>query len=544
MIAKKFFCAILLVLLVSSLYAEIDIYFSPDGGFAPVNNERRIQMMDGTTRLANLNDALLAMIDNIERGSTFKMSMYSFDILEIQEAMIRAARDRGVKIKLLMDAIMGYTVAMRAPFYARILEEHRLAKEENREFDFQVREMKPESMKDRGRFVKLPDGTERVGTMHEKFGFIIPRGCKIPLHGFCGSANITGLAGTMYAENRVFFTDEPGMGRQLAEEFARLWNEYGTNVTEVCQTEIFIPAPKNTAEVQIISNAKPVDEEGFQRIDKHILDMMEKVYRNGGDISIAMFSFTHKVLADKLIELAERHRNNNITIRLLVDLQQMDIGVQKDSQVPYLEKMIKLKRLNNFEIRYRWRSNVYTWDYGNTNTFALLHWRDPLLHHKCMIVNKNRMSLGSYNWTWGGELRNFENVMLYNGTMRTHKAIIDRFLAEFDIIWNSMKPEGKPTKVYGKQDPQVVLAPHGIALKQKIEAAFHDPDCRAIMNLIDPYVPFKPAVPVKVERFVCTFDLLEEKTGLDPKVLKEKIEILEDATLILLNEENAYVLAD
>lgn len=542
MIAKKYAILLSIIAYSTTLFASIDIYFSPNGGFAPVNNERTIQMADGSVRPANLNDALLSLIEHIEPGSTIKMAMYSFDIKPIQDALIAAARDREVHVKLLMDAIMGYTAAMRAPFYQKILAEHAKAKAEGRVFDFQVREMKPQSMKDRGRFVVLADGTERVGTMHEKFAIILPRGCKIPLHGFCGSANVTGLAGTMYGENRVFFHDEPAMGRQLAEEFARLWNEYGSNVTEVTQTESYVPANVGYTDVHIISNSKPVNEDELQKLDVYILDMLEKVYKRGGEINIAMFSFTHHLIADKLLDLAERYPE--VTIKLLVDMQQMDLADQKDSLVPKMERMIKIKRLNNFQIRYRWRSNAFTWDH-ESDSFKLLHFRDPLLHHKCGIVNRNRMALGSFNWTWGGERRNFENIMLYNGTMKEQKQIIDRFLAEFDTLWDSLKVDGKVTKQFSRTDPQVVTAKQGFAIREQIRAAFNDPDCKKIMDIIDPYIPFNPNVPPAPRVHIpCTFEYLLEQTKLSENVLKEKIDILENATLILCNEAKEYVLAD
>jgi len=494
--------------------AEIEIYLAPNGGFSKRNSERTVIMKDGTKVPATLNNTLIQLIESTEDGGIIKIAMYSFSYKPVQEALLDAGK-RGIKVKLILDASAEWTKDIRKEFCDAIFKETEKAKQENKVFDFQVKEILPKAMMDRGRFKREPD-LLIIGTMHEKFGIFFPKGCKIPLNGFCGSANVSGSASDVYGENRVIFHNEPSMGRQLAEEFARLWNEYSSPVTENCQSESFIPSTTDLTEVQIISNSKPLDEENMQRIDTYLIKMMEQVNRQGGTIDIAIFSFTHEVLANKLLELAENYPN--IKIRLLMDLNQMELTESNPGILgPYLLKAVEFKGLTNFEIRFKWRSNAFAWD-PQKGSGQLIHFRNPLLHHKAMIVNRSKMAIGSYNWSSSAEYRNFENVMLFHGDVPEHQKIIDCFLAEFDLIWGNLKDDKAITARIDY--PQVVTGPQGRKLKAMICKAFDDPDCRKIMEALDGRTAG-----------VSEPDLVA-KTGLSLEKIQEKTAALVQTTLI------------
>lgn len=463
------------------LSAEIEIYFSPKGGFSPKNNNRTVTLKDGRTVHADLNNALIEMIENTKEGSTIKIAMYAFGYRPVLDVLVDAAKTRNIKVKLILDSIAEWTREMHKELRDRILAEHESAKKEGRTFDFQLKEIFPQAMVDRGRWKKIQNDVLIYGTMHEKFGIFFEKDSKIPAHGFCGSANISWSAGEVFAENRVFFKNEPSMGRQLAEEFARLWNEFGTDVTKNCQSEIFLPATTHLGDVQIISNAKPLDEENWQRIDKVLLDLMEQVNPKNGTLDVAIFSFTHTGLAERLLELAERYPG--IKIRILMDQTQM-VGTDNHQGVlgPYMERVAEFKGLKNLEIRYKWRANIYAWN-PDTQSCELIHWRNLLLHHKCLVVNGKRMGLGSYNWSGSAEFRNFENVMVFFGELPEQQKIIDRFMYEFEFIWNSPKPEGKlQAKIV---IPQVISGTKGRELKAIIVKTYSDPDCKKLMEILD-----------------------------------------------------------
>lgn len=531
--SRKILTTLFLLSFVFSLFisAELEIYFSPKGGFSPNNNHRMVTLKDGRTVHADLNNALIEMIENTKEGSTIKIAMYAFGYRPVLDVLVDAAKTRNIKVKLILDSIADWTREMHKEVRDRIAAEHESAKQENRVFDFQLKEILPQAMVDRGRWKKIQNDVIIYGTMHEKFGIFFEKDSKIPLHGFCGSANISWSAGEVFAENRVFFKNEPSMGRQLAEEFARLWNEFGTELTKNCQSEIFLPAQTYLGDVQIISNAKPLDEENWQRIDKVLLDLMEQVNPQNGTLDVAIFSFTHTGLAEKLLELAERYPN--IKVRILMDQTQM-VGTDNHQGVlgPYMEKAAEFKNLKNFEIRYKWRANIYAWD-PQLQKCELIHWRNLLLHHKCLVVNGKRMGLGSYNWSTSAEFRNFENVMVFFGEVPEHQKIIRRFMDEFEFIWNSPRPQGKLKEKIVV--PQVISGPKGRELKQIIVTVYEDPDCKKIMEILD------------TNPDGCKESSLLKSTGLTTEVLREKTDKLEKATLIFSRvegEENLYQLAD
>lgn len=529
---KKIFLIFLMFIVGLLLQAEIEIYFAPNGGFAKNNNIRTITMKNGAVVPATLNNSLLQLLENTENGGTIKIAMYSFSYRPVQEALIDAAKNRQIKVKLIMDGVMDWSQKIREEFRVAILDEHAAAKKEGRIFDFQLKETSKDAMKIRGRYkFEREKKLDLYGSMHEKFGLCFPKGCKIPLTGFCGSANVSASASDVYAENRVIFYNEPAMGRQLAEEFARLWNEYGTAVTDNCESESFIPATTNLTEVQIISNSKPLDEENIQRIDRHIMNMMELADRNDGSIEIAIFSFTHQALAEKILNIAES--NPNMKVRILMDQSQLfNTETNPGALGMYLMRNVELKDLKNVEIRFKWRSNAYAWD-TETNSPQLIHFRNPLLHHKCMIVNRNRMALGSYNWSSSAEFRNFENVMFFHGDVPEHSQVIGRFVDEFDIMWNNLKPQGPATQKISP--PQVVTGTQGIQLRESILQALTDDACRKIMDVLD------------TRNAGCTEEDLQRLTGLDISIVKSAIVKLQNVTLVsprIKDQKTLYQLAD
>lgn len=529
---KKICLILSLLVFALLLQAEIEIYFAPNGGFAQNNNIRTITMKDGTVVTASLNDTLLQLLESTEEGGTIKIAMYSFSYRPVQEALINAAKNRQIKVKLLMDGVVDWSQKIREEFTVMIMEEHEKAKKEGRIFDFQLKQISKAAMKVRGRYkFEREKNLDLYGSMHEKFGLIFPKGCKIPLTGFCGSANVSASASDVYGENRVIFHNEPSMGRQLAEEFARLWNEYGTPITDNCESESYIPVFTNISDVQIISNSKPLDEENTQRIDRFIMNMMEEADRNNGSIDIAIFSFTHQGLADKILNIAES--NPNMKVRLLMDQNQMyNTEMNPGALGMYLIRSVEIRNLSNVEIRFKWRSNAYAWN-PEKNAPELIHFRNPLLHHKCMIVNRNRMSLGSYNWSSGAEFRNFENVMLFHGDVPEHQKIISRFVDEFDTIWSKLKPQGPANQKV--VHPQVVTAAHGLQLREAILTALSDEACRKIMDVLD------------TRNSGCTEVELQKLAGLDPATVSDRLRKLQDVTLVsprTKDDKILYQLAD
>ncbi|HEY9071075.1 MAG TPA: phosphatidylserine/phosphatidylglycerophosphate/cardiolipin synthase family protein, partial [Candidatus Ozemobacteraceae bacterium] len=460
----------------------IEVYFGPGGGFAAGNRERAITRPDGSLASATLSQALIEQIDAAQPGSRLKICSYSMSEMPTLDALVRAA-DRGVQVRLLLDAAAEWTADSREKIIRRLRGARDAARKENRTFDVQVRFVTAQTMRDRNRAKTLRDGRTIVGTMHEKFGLFYPPGSPVPIDGFCGSANISPTSDQIYAENRVFFKNRPVVLRQLQEEFARLWNEYGVTVFGPSSSESFIPVDAPAGDVAILFNAEPVDETALTRIDEALLRMIRSVTPSAsGSLDLVMFSLTDRELATAILDQAARCPAAKF--RLLLDMGQIDDSNPESSiMAPGLEREIASRGLKNVEIRYKWRSNAVGFD-PEKQEIGLVSFRNLFLHHKVLVVDKSRMAMGSYNWSGAGEDMNFEDVMLFDGRYPDHQPVIDRFLAEVDTVWNSRRPAAPPNRPL-KNVPQTVTGPEGRELLAKTIRLLRDPIHLAIVQRLD-----------------------------------------------------------
>ena len=200
---------------------DVNIYYGPRGGFSKINNSRVLHFSDKSTRPATLANALVHFIDGLEAGSSAKICMYSMSDYNTLDEMIKAAATKGIKFQLLLDGVSTWAQASRDRIVKKVQEAAEKAKAENRPFDFKIAAVTTAAMKRNGRESKLEDGTLIYGTMHEKFGVFYAPGNPVPHSCFNGSANISPTSDQIYAENRVFFNDQPAVARQLAEEIGR-----------------------------------------------------------------------------------------------------------------------------------------------------------------------------------------------------------------------------------------------------------------------------------------------------------------------------------
>ena len=499
------------------LVAEpIEIYFGPGGGFAPMNRERAITRPDGSLASATLSQALIEQIDAAKPGSLMKICSYSMSENSATEALVRAA-ERGVRVRLLLDAAAEWTADSREKIITRLRKAREEARQADRAFDFQARFVTGQTMKDRDRTRTLKDGRLIVGTMHEKFGLFYPPSSPVPLDGFCGSANISPTSDQIYAENRVFFKNRPVVLRQLQEEFARLWNEYGVTMFGPTTSEPFIPADAPPGDVAILCNAEPIDETAFTRIDEALLRMIRSVSPTAsGSLDLAMFSLTDRELAMAIIDQAARCPAARF--HLLFDLGQIDdSNPQASIMAPGLEREVASRGLKNVEIRYKWRSNAFGFD-PEKQEIGLVSFRNLFLHHKVLVVDRSRMAIGSYNWSGAGEDMNFEDEMMFDGRFPDHQPVVDRFMAEFDTVWNSRRPANLPAEPV-RNAAQTVTGPEGRELQKKIINLLQDPVNLSITQRLD-------------RGAFATFEQLREKSGISASELQRRLRDLMSGTLL------------
>lgn len=564
---------LVLTLCAATAMAQMEVYFAPDGGFAPSNRNRVIVTPDGKQLSPTLNNAVRDLVERVQPGGEIKIAMYAFSDKGMQDMLIKAAFERRIRVKLILDGVADWTKDIRRDICARVAEERKKAPGFLSR-KFQIKVIYPGAFVARGRVRRLKTGEDIFGTMHEKFGVFYQPGMRVPFDSFGGSSNISYGSDQNFAENRFVFRNDPVVARQYAEEFARLWNEYGTDALGNAESEPYIPADPVAGSVGLIFNGEPVDEERYHQIDEEILRTLDKVRYKDGTIDIFMFSWTHFQIAERLLEIAQRFPT--VRIRVLMDQTQLVADEERRGVLgPYLEDKAKEIGLTNFEIRYKWRSNVFFWEEpelsqaeiaakaaaknaettadsvridpaidgvpGSTPTttppvvkekpaarVAQIHWRNLILHHKVLMVNRNLMVAGSYNWSSSAERRNLENVMIFNGAYPGHQGIVDRMEAEFDFLWESLYSPGpfdaKVTR------PQVVTGPQGRERTALVIATLEKPNMKPIMELLD--------------RQDSTFDEIVRATRLKADIVRTCLQDLVQAGMIFSQNGKKYGLAD
>lgn len=502
-----------LISLCTAVFAvDVKFYLSPNGGFSPYNNQRTITLKDGTVIPATLNNGVLDLIQRTPAGGVIKIVMYNFDLKPVLDELINRAYYDNVQVKLIFDNAADWTEENVKKVIESVRNTEQKAKSEGRSFDYQIKVCTAKTFEMFRRSYKLDTGKQIYGTMHEKFGVFYNDRSDVPIHCFMGSANISRSSDDTFAENRLFFFDDPAMSRVFANQFARLWNYHSV-------ARAGTPTPERIYQVtekpmfETIFNIEPkkdlLDYE-YHQIDKRIIELLDTVKRDGS-VDIAMFSFTHRDIADKIIEMAQKRPN--ATFRLLFDHSMIEAGPERlGLMAPVLEEKIKELKLKNIEIRYKYRCNAYGWN-KDTKKIELDHFRSYLLHHKVIVVNKQTMLFGSYNWSGSAEVRNTENAFVITSDNRFGKDIIMRFLLEYDYLWNRRFED--PTC----DTPYVLSGPYGRELQTKICETLTDFDPSRVRFQLDKNGPM-------------TLEKLAEKSKLPRPKLIEALGRLMGAKLV------------
>lgn len=507
----KTFLFIVFVFFSRSVFAEpIDIYFGPGGGFSPESRNREIRFPDGRVASPTLTQAVLSMIEQTENGGVIKICTYSMSDMDTLEALITACRDRQIQVKLLMDAAANWTEKSRKQILDRVRAEKRAARDARKSVDFQVKVVPAWAMQDRNRSRVLDDGKRIVGTMHEKFGVFYQPGMAVPIHAFCGSANLSYTSDQIYAENRIVFYNCPAVARQLQEEFARLWNEYGIALSGPCKSEAFIPVEPVWGDAAIYFNAEPENENFLTKIDSKLRAIIDQVKEDGGHLDLTMFSLTNPALARYLVYSASA--KPKARFRILLDMAQIDDSMPEYSKMgPWMEKEAEKLGLKNFHVKYKWRMNAFGLN-SQTKTVELISFKNLFLHHKMLIVNRHLIGMGSYNWSSSAEYMNFENLMVFQRDFPGYKIVVDACLNEFDTIWNSPEPE-IPAPEPRKNKARTVSGARGRELMTHLLKLFSDENTRKILESMD-------------KGKFRTFEEIKEESKLGKKDLERRLKAL------------------
>jgi phosphatidylserine/phosphatidylglycerophosphate/cardiolipin synthase-like enzyme len=535
---------LLALVLATSVQAKprLQAVFSPYGGFDPVNKATMLHLVGGKEVKPNLNILADDMIRRVKKGGRIEIAMYAFSDMRALASMVDRAQ-HGVTVRLLLDACASWTTDLRKMVFEELNKQKRIAKAKDLPFDFQVKEVPCEKFKEFGRSKVLKDGKVITGTMHEKFGVFFRTRRKMPSNAFAGSANFAKSAATSYAENRTFFWNDSVAAAQLHEEFQRLWKYWGEcsfgspceRVTKIRNVEA------GNSGVRMIFNGEP--EEGgdtgspktvkrWRRIDKAIDAVIDSVEPNG-TLDFAMFSFTHWGLKNHLLRAAAQ--KPKARFRVLLDLSMMaDDNPDRPGVLgPMMEKEAKERGLKNFEVRYKWRSNAHSYDPQDEKVPpGLYHFKNHLLHHKLLLVNRKVAATGSYNWSGGAERRNLENLQIYQIGRPGHANMVNGFQREYDTIWNAPSPLDTPRDQF-RPNPMVIGGDEGRALQVRIVKMLERPHAREVQLAMDKRY-WEAKTPAKVAKMA----------GVSLKETKALLEAMREVTLLRRDKKGRYSLAD
>ena len=216
--------------------------------------------------------------------------------------------------------------------------------------------------------------------MHNKF-CIIDKGLVLT-----GSMNPTNN-GANLNNNNLIIINSKYIAENYENEFNELWNG--------------VYASGDNVKYKRISSGKTIIENYFCpedcREEGGINKIISLVMKANESVKVAIFSFTHEELADELVKADI----NRVNVTILVERRQRN--VQKS----------QYKRLRDFGVSIKVD--------GNKNN----------MHHKFVIIDNSIVITGSPNYSWSGNNRNDENMLVIYD-----KRLAQKYTAEFNRLFD------------------------------------------------------------------------------------------------------------
>jgi phosphatidylserine/phosphatidylglycerophosphate/cardiolipin synthase-like enzyme len=317
---------------------------------------------------------LIAAIDATKES--LDIAIYELAISEIFDALKRA-KDRGVKARIILDQSHVYPEkagARRSPEIDSLIAA-----------GFELRTLR---------------GGDAFGIMHNKFALFDGKLMKT------GSYNWTRAADTQHYENALFDDNaarlasyqrywqwmwESGRPVDLNNPPAKIvLDEHGKSVP-------MPPAPQDTElPVRFKGLALPAQSYTPHGTVARIVAAIDKAETS---LVVANFSFTHHDIIDAL----QRAKIRGVEIRIVFDA----------SQYGYLKEMSEMVDFG-FDVRLSKGKNG----------------QKGVMHNKFMVVDALLVKTGSFNWTFNGELNNYENAAFLNAPDD-----VAAWSAYFERIW-------------------------------------------------------------------------------------------------------------
>jgi phosphatidylserine/phosphatidylglycerophosphate/cardiolipin synthase-like enzyme len=213
------------------------------------------------------------------------------------------------------------------------------------------------------------------GIMHHKFAIIDANTL------WTGSGNFTS-GGVFFDNNNALIISEPKIVEAFQQEFNSLWNSDKTT-------------NNNNSKRTLIDNSN--FEAYFSSSDDVQAIIIDKIKKAESEILILMYSFTDEEIAKAIIN-------------------QYELGAEVMGIVEYEGSGSKHSQLNPL---YCAILNMRT--DGNEN----------LMHHKVIIIDRETVLTGSYNYSESANLKNDENLLIINDIN-----VANYFINQFELLWN------------------------------------------------------------------------------------------------------------
>jgi phosphatidylserine/phosphatidylglycerophosphate/cardiolipin synthase-like enzyme len=317
---------------------------------------------------------LIRAIDATQK--TLDIAIYELAIREVRDALVRA-KDRGVKVRIVMD--QGHLFPEKATG---------------------KRTPEVQSLVDAGFQLKMLRGGDAYGIMHNKFAVF--DGALLET----GSYNWTRAADVQHYENALFDDDAARIA-----SYQNYWNWMWSNAAVVDDkhppvkpvlddeghTAPLAPAPQDSART-LNFNGTSLPRESFTPHGTAAL-IAAAIDAAQDTVVVANFSFTHH----DLIAALQRAKDRGLKIRVVFDRYQYG----------FLKEMAQMVELG-FDVRL---SNGKDGQKG-------------VMHNKFVVLDGKLVETGSFNWTFNGELNNYENAAFLDAP---DDAVA--WAAYFDRIW-------------------------------------------------------------------------------------------------------------
>jgi phosphatidylserine/phosphatidylglycerophosphate/cardiolipin synthase-like enzyme len=297
---------------------------------------------------------LIRAIDATKK--TLDIAIYELAIREVRDALVRA-KARGVKVRIVMD---------QSHVYPEKSTEHRT--------------QEVQSLIDAGFQLKTLRGGDAHGIMHNKFAVF--DGALLET----GSYNWSRAADTQHFENALFDAD----GTRIAS-YQGYWNWLWSNarvvddknpparipIDDQGHTAPLPPAPQDSAR-SLNFNGVALPRESYTPHGTAAV-IVSAIDAARESLVVANFSFTD----GDLIEALKRAKDRGLKIRIVFDRYQYG----------FLKEMAEMADLG-FDVRLSNGKN------GQTG----------VMHNKFVVLDGKLVETGSFNWTFNGELNNYENA--------------------------------------------------------------------------------------------------------------------------------------